>query len=116
MSYDNKYKQTHRMKLKQFVEDYKSIKGSCEHCGYNKHLEILEFHHKDPFTKKFGIGSITRIARGYDAIKEEMNKCLLLCPNCHRWLHFCEKESWGETSKNIKEHRELNNIKLPKCR
>ena len=57
--------------------------GKCEHCGYNKYRGALEFHHKDPTQKD---------PRGLKAYKlerlfAEVDKCLLLCSNCHREEH-----------------------------
>ena len=62
--------------------DYKG--GKCEICGYNKCLEALEFHHKDPNEKDF---SIANNFKSMDKMKTEVDKCLLLCANCHREEH-----------------------------
>lgn len=55
--------------------------GACERCGYNKSMRALAFHHKEPDTKKFGIGNAKVI--GWDALLNEAKKCALLCANCH---------------------------------
>jgi len=63
----------------------------CEICGYNKCNKALEFHHKDD--KLFNIGDVTNIKR-WDtiddiekSIKNELNKCSVLCSNCHQLQH-----------------------------
>jgi len=59
--------------------------GRCVRCGYNKCIQALDFHHRDPSTKKFRIsGSHCRSSK---SIMEEALKCDLLCSNCHREVH-----------------------------
>lgn len=57
--------------------------GKCERCGYNKYRGALEFHHKDP-TQKDPLG-----LRAYNSERflAEIDKCMLLCANCHREIH-----------------------------
>ena len=58
--------------------------GKCEHCGYNKCLKALEFHHLDPTQKDFTISNDHfKLAEAV----EESKKCVLICANCHRELH-----------------------------
>lgn len=60
--------------------------GKCQRCGYDHCLEALEFHHLSDSDKKFGISN-----KGYtiswEKVREELDKCDLLCANCHRELH-----------------------------
>lgn len=60
--------------------------GSCSKCGYSKCMAALEFHHLDPTVKEFNIGT-TGFTRSWARIKAELDKCILLCANCHRELH-----------------------------
>ena len=63
--------------------------GKCAHCGlvYTDCAGIFDFHHIDPSTK-------TRIKSGsffnyrWDTIKKELDKCIMLCANCHRRVHY----------------------------
>jgi hypothetical protein len=59
--------------------------GKCEKCGYNKCPDALEFHHLNPEEKDFEISSV----RKYDfaLVQDELDKCVLLCSNCHREEH-----------------------------
>lgn len=77
--------QRRRDKLKLMAVDYKG--GKCIKCGYNKCVNALEFHHLDDKTKDFAIGS-KGYTRSWEAIKEELDKCVLLCANCYREEHF----------------------------
>lgn len=66
-----------------FVE-YKG--GKCEICGYCKNISSLHFHHLDPDQKDFDLGhkmGRTTLA----SLQTEVDKCLLLCANCHFELH-----------------------------
>lgn len=60
----------------------------CEKCGYNKNIGALEFHHKDPSTKKFQLDARHIANRSKEQILEEFDKCLVLCSNCHREEHY----------------------------
>lgn len=61
--------------------DYKG--GKCMICNYSRCSRALEFHHIDPKTKLFGI-SYNGVYRTWEEIKNELDKCALLCANCHR--------------------------------
>lgn len=60
--------------------------GKCQKCGYDKCIEILEFHHLDPKQKDFSIARAR--SSSYEKLKKETKKCILLCPNCHREEHI----------------------------
>lgn len=82
----NKIHNIWRKKQKQKLDDYKKDK-CCLICGYKEHTEILQFHHiKDKVVK---IGHVNWSADAL--IKKEIPKCILLCPNCHMWLHKKDK-------------------------
>ena len=71
---------------KSFILEIKRNK-SCELCGYKEHAEILHFHHKDINEKKF---EMNNASSGYSikTIQKEIDKCMILCPNCHAWIHY----------------------------
>lgn len=73
-----------RRRLKRKAVDYKG--GKCERCGYNKYVGALEFHHTNPTEKDFNIGSKGH-TRAWDKVKIELDKCQLLCSNCHKEVH-----------------------------
>ena len=71
-------------RFKQACVDYKG--GVCLTCGYHECLAALEFHHLDPTQKDFAISR----GRGYAftaKVKDELDKCVLLCCRCHREVH-----------------------------
>lgn len=61
------------------------MKGEkCSICGYNKCLRALEFHHPNPKEKEF---QITQNVKDFEKLKEEAEKCILVCSNCHAEIH-----------------------------
>ena len=60
--------------------------GKCIRCGYDKCERALEFHHRDPDMKEFGLAA-NGVIHGWDAFWNEAQKCDLLCANCHAELH-----------------------------
>lgn len=65
----------------------KTMGGKCCLCGYNKNIQALEMHHVDPSEKEFAF-SDTKKYRSWEELCEEMKKCVLLCANCHREVHY----------------------------
>lgn len=76
--------QKRRNKVKEMAVEYKG--GKCSVCGYDRCADALEFHHLDPSQKDFGISS-KRYTRSWVKVKEELDKCILVCSNCHREIH-----------------------------
>lgn len=60
--------------------------GKCTLCGYQKDITVLDFHHIDEKTKEFGL-SERGLTRSWLKIEAELNKCILVCANCHREIH-----------------------------
>lgn len=69
--------------LKRKACDYKG--GKCARCGYDRYVGALEFHHLDPGEKDFSL-SRSKLT-SFDKVKAELDKCVLLCANCHREEH-----------------------------
>lgn len=71
-----------RRRTKRRAVEYKG--GKCQLCGYDKCMRALVFHH--PSAKSFGLacGGITR---AWEKLRKELDKCVLLCLNCHGEVH-----------------------------
>jgi 5-methylcytosine-specific restriction endonuclease McrA len=78
-----------RKKLKQLAVEYKG--GKCSICGYSKCIAALEFHHLNPLEKDFGI-SASGETRSWEKVKAELDKCIIVCSNCHREIHDQESK------------------------
>jgi hypothetical protein len=59
--------------------------GKCERCGYDKCIDALEFHHINPTEKDKNFGNIK--LRKWETQKKELDKCIMVCSNCHREIH-----------------------------
>jgi len=75
----------HREKTVRKAREIKLAVG-CSICGYKAHHAALEFHHRDPATKKFRVAD----GRNYSlkAVLLEIEKCDVVCSNCHRVLEY----------------------------
>lgn len=60
--------------------------GVCEICNGNYHPAAFDFHHIE--TKDSEISKL--LSRKWENIMPEVEKCKLLCSNCHRTLHAME--------------------------
>ena len=76
--------QKRRKKIRQMAIAYKG--GKCAICGYDRCIETLEFHHPNSSGKDFGISS-KGYTRSWNKVQEELDKCVLVCANCHREIH-----------------------------
>lgn len=59
--------------------------GKCIRCGYNKYYGALDFHHRDPGSKDMDWTVMS--TRSWASIVKELEKCDILCANCHREAH-----------------------------
>lgn len=71
-----------------FKEYKKELK--CEICG-DCRFYVLEFHHKDPTNKKESVSQLIRLS-SKKYLLEEIDKCSVLCSNCHKELHYLEND------------------------
>lgn len=71
-------------KLQWFVELKRSLK--CSRCSFS-HPAALEFHHRDPLTKISGVTDMVFKNVSRELILQEIDKCDVLCSNCHRIEH-----------------------------
>ena len=59
--------------------------GECSRCGYNEHYAALQFHHVNPEEKDVGWNKLR--LRSWEKIDAELEKCEILCANCHAVEH-----------------------------
>lgn len=78
------YARERRLRNKLKAIEY--LGGECESCGYQKCHASLDFHHKDPLEKDSTIKDL--LNHSWKKIQKELDKCMLLCSNCHRELHW----------------------------
>ena len=93
--YDAEYQKNNRDKINEQQRLYRTKQREwwfevteglvCVTCGEPDFI-VLEFHHRDPGTKKFGLANYNKFSKR--KVLEEMEKCDVLCANCHRRLHW----------------------------
>lgn len=100
------YSTNYRKRMKQKAVDYKG--GKCELCGYGKSMVALTFHHKDPLLKSYELAG-TGLCKSWDRLIIELDKCDLLCFNCHHEVHAEEDNLRIESNKKpiTKYHKKL---------
>jgi len=62
--------------------------GACARCGYHKNLASLVFHHNTPSKKLIKLDMRHLANNKWEMIKREVDKCTLLCANCHGEYHY----------------------------
>lgn len=82
---------TNRLNIRQLLNDIKS-KG-CIRCGETD-IACLDFHHL--YNKKDNVSKMVT-NENFNDIKEELKKCIILCSNCHRKLHYYKKQKQFES-------------------
>lgn len=81
---------TYKEKCREELNSYKS-KLICANCGESRWW-LLDFHHIDPSEKE---GEISKLFNSPNKLKRELDKCIVLCSNCHRDLHFKFEHNCG---------------------
>lgn len=60
--------------------------GKCKRCNHTYPNCVYDFHHRDPKQKEILVSRLMK--SNWDVIKRELDKCDLLCSNCHRITHY----------------------------
>jgi hypothetical protein len=82
-----------KKKVKQEFDEYKKTL-KCSMCEEN-HPATLDFHHTDPREKEIIISKAVSRNWGWESLNKEIDKCVVLCSNCHRKLHYEENIAGG---------------------
>jgi predicted HNH restriction endonuclease len=84
----------------------------CEVCGItDKPRQFYDWHHKDPSLSTSKTGQLSALASGREVkFWEEVDRCMLLCPNCHREEHLKEGMDY-QTLKENNSGKQINNRK-----
>jgi hypothetical protein len=69
---------------KEYLNELKSV--PCSVCGNQYHPVLMDLHHLDESQKKFSPSNGVH-KYGWDALREEVKKCIVVCSNCHRLIH-----------------------------
>lgn len=83
----NSYEIQKKRGLERKIYFIKQLGGCCSKCGYKHNIAALDFHHLNPEEKEFQIDMRKLSNTSIDKLQKEINKCVLLCANCHRETH-----------------------------
>ena len=86
-----------QLEIRNWFMRYKSTL-SCIDCGIS-HPAVLQFHHRNRADKSFNISDVARKASSVKQITNEIQKCDVLCVNCHakrHWREIHKTDSWEE--------------------
>jgi len=75
-----------RQRNREFVEEVKK-RSVCLHCGCDD-FRCLCFHHEDPAVKTHEVSEMINRSFSIARIQVEIDKCIVLCANCHRIVHY----------------------------
>lgn len=92
----DKHKSYTKARKKQNRDLVQQIKREsiCNNCGDDRWY-VLDFHHNDKEGKEFSIGDLANSSISTKRLLEEIDKCIVLCSNCHRELHYLENIDAG---------------------
>ena len=118
-TYQRSWHQRHREKrlarmyarkaaIYEYVQNMKS-QLRCIDCG-QWHPATLQFHHLNSQDKVFNISDAARRGTSLDTIKQEMQKCIVLCANCHAIRHYNMRNKRRTSPGIAGELEELNTI------
>jgi len=88
----NEYQRRRRDKRKDLL--IQRFEDECHDCKKKFHKCAYDFHHIDPNIKSFEIAPA--LDRNWNTILEEIEKCIMLCSNCHRIRHYREERGSTE--------------------
>lgn len=83
--YYNKTKEYKQININWLIKIKENLK--CSKCG-ESHIACLDFHHLDPAGKEYGISHMAYSGMSKESILKEIEKCIILCSNCHRKIHY----------------------------
>lgn len=84
------YKRNNKLKAIEYLG------GKCFDCSGVFVVDVYDFHHRDPNEKEINGNMLVRYS--WERAKEELDKCDLLCANCHRTRHYKERKCNEESS------------------
>lgn len=96
--YRSECKECHKSYVKGKYQERKQVineikqECKCQKCGESRYY-VLDFHHIDPSQKDFTISRMSANRNDMENIKKEIEKCVVLCANCHREFHYLNEHN-----------------------
>lgn len=84
-------------RMKRWRKEFKkrmveSFGGKCCICNNEYLPEVFDFHHLDPSEKEFQLSKVMGSPKSWKKIVAELRKCVMVCSNCHRVIHYSDDE------------------------
>lgn len=83
----NNYQKQQARGKKRKLRALEKFGGKCQICGYSKNIAALTFHHLNPNDKSISLDMRSFSNNSLKKLEKEINKCILLCMNCHTEIH-----------------------------
>jgi transposase len=80
-----------RHSISKYIAEYKESRG-CRDCGGMYPYFVLDLDHREPSQKEFGLAQARTVTKDIERIKKEIEKCDVVCANCHRVRTYARKE------------------------
>lgn len=84
-----------RSKIRKYIQEYKQSKP-CADCGERYPYWVMDFDHLHG--KKFNLGKYSNVTDNLAVIQTEVDKCDVVCANCHRNRTFSRRLRTGEST------------------
>lgn len=119
MSNKSEYVKKWRRNTKKRIVD--AFGGKCCICGYDKCVEALELHHLNPKEKEFSFGNIRANIQSWGKIVNELKKCICVCSNRHKEIHYMKIEiktpiMFNEEFTEYRKEKHIEHDKCPVCK
>lgn len=101
-----------RWKICDWLKEIKANSG-CKICKENN-PNCLQFHHRNAHEKEFNISNMYAAVMPVSKIQKEINKCDILCANCHAKIHAKERDGHRENDKDYKFYQKYIDKQLQK--
>ena len=89
--YEIKFEKQRRNRQERKRKAVQYLGGKCVDCGLQTDfMSVYDFHHKDAETKSDRVAELISHYRSWEIVQAELDKCILLCSNCHRIRHELE--------------------------
>lgn len=116
-------KQAYFTKIRRYRIKKKAVElkgGKCQWCGWSGDIGGFCFHHRDPSQKEFGLSNA--ITTNWEKFWKEVEKCDLLCCNCHMVFHsdysgeqfLKDVEEYGGRELEVSDIHWKNQTQIPK--
>lgn len=96
------------LRLRRYINKKRAVDlmgGKCAVCGYSSHYAALEFHHYSG-DKEHSLSNILK--RSFDRCVIELNKCQLVCSNCHAIIHSRHDQQLEKVAANYGYYKQTN--------